>query len=181
MGTIQEADVFMVLAEIAGVFVGFGALIAVRSGGASSAIEVLYIRWVMSLGLWVVVVALAPVVLGAYDIGAREVWFVCSLVALASWVGVSALNSRTPEARQGLAALSRAEQVRESAIIWLLWIPMVGALVLVVLGLFSDQDSALYLTAVVLGLFLAALTLLWLVFEHRRPDPAAEETGQPAE
>ena len=31
---MQDADLFMELAAIAGVFVGFGALIAVRSGGA---------------------------------------------------------------------------------------------------------------------------------------------------
>jgi len=32
---MQDADLFMDLAAIAGVFVGFGALIAVRSGGAA--------------------------------------------------------------------------------------------------------------------------------------------------
>jgi hypothetical protein len=53
----------------------------------------------------------------------------------------------------------------------------VGALILVVLGLFLDQEPALYLTAVVLGLFLGALRLLILVLCQRRPqmasDPAA--------
>jgi hypothetical protein len=58
---------------------------------------------------------------------------------------------------------------------------MLVALILVVLGLFPDQEEALYLTAVVLGLFLAALTLLWLVFEHRRPGAATDEAEQPAE
>ena len=37
---MQDADLFMELAAIAGVFVGFGALIAVRSGGLSDAFEV---------------------------------------------------------------------------------------------------------------------------------------------
>ena len=41
---MQEAGLFVTLAEIAGVFVGFGALIAVRSGGASDAREVAGIR-----------------------------------------------------------------------------------------------------------------------------------------
>ncbi len=36
---MQDADLFMELAGIAGVFVGFGALIAVRSGGASDAVS----------------------------------------------------------------------------------------------------------------------------------------------
>ena len=85
---MQEAEVLVVLAEIAGVFVGFGALIAVRSGGTSDTTEVAYIRWVMSFGVWVMVTALAPVVLGGYDIGEREVWLVCSLAAFAGWLGL---------------------------------------------------------------------------------------------
>ena len=178
---MQEADVFMVLAEIAGVFVGFGALIAVRSGGASDVTEVSYIRWVMALGLWVVVVALAPVVLGAYDIGAREVWLVCSLMALAGFFGVWAANYRTPEFQQEMAPLSRSERVRGTAINGILWVPLLGALILVVLGLFPEQEPALYLTAVVLGLLLAALTLVYLVFGHRRPVATSDEVEQPAE
>ncbi|MGD8486360.1 MAG: hypothetical protein PVG27_02260 [Chloroflexota bacterium] len=43
------------------------------------------------------------------------------------------------------------------------------------LGLFPEQEPALYLTAVVLGLFGAALTLLWLVFAHRGPQVAASD------
>ncbi len=37
---MQDADLFLELAAIAGVFVGFGALIAVRGGGASDTFEV---------------------------------------------------------------------------------------------------------------------------------------------
>ncbi len=178
---MQEADVLLVLAEIAGVFVGFGALIAVRSGGTSDASEVWSLRWVLTLGVWVIVVALAPVVLGSYDIGAREVWLVSGLVALAGWVVMAIGNWRTPEARQGVAAMSRAEIVRGSVVLWLLGLPMLGALILVVLGLFPDQDPALYLTAVVLGLFMAAWTLVALVFERRRPVAASSGVEQPAE
>jgi Na+-driven multidrug efflux pump len=179
---MQEAGLFVTLAEIAGVFVGFGALIAVRSGAASDAREVSYIRWVLSIGVWVIVVALAPVTIGAYDIGERGVWLVCSLVALAGAVGVWATNYRTPEWQREVAPMSRADIVRGTAINMLLVVPMLAALILVVLGPFPDQEPALYLTAVVLGLFLAALTLLWLVFEHRRPQaPATDEAEQPAE
>ena len=47
-------------------------------------------------------------------------------------------------------------------------VPMVAALIVVVLSLVPEQEPALYLTTVVLGLFVAALSLLWLVFGHRR-------------
>ena len=94
---MQELGLFVTLAEIAGVFVGFGAHIAVRSGGASDAREVVSIRAVLSFGVWVVVVALAPVTLGAYDIGERGVWLVSGLVAVAATAGVFACNRLTPE------------------------------------------------------------------------------------
>ena len=64
----------MGLAGIAGVFVGFGALIAVRSGGASDAFETTYMRFVVWLGMLTVVEALAPVTLSPYGLGEHEVW-----------------------------------------------------------------------------------------------------------
>ena len=65
---MQDADLFLSLAGIAGVFVGFGALMSVRSGGPREADEVSSIRRVVSLGIWVVIVALAPVIVDRYDI-----------------------------------------------------------------------------------------------------------------
>ena len=56
-----------------------------------------YIRWLLSIGVWVVIAALAPVTLGAYDIGEREVWLVSGLVALVGFAGGLAVNRLTPE------------------------------------------------------------------------------------
>jgi uncharacterized membrane-anchored protein YitT (DUF2179 family) len=44
---MQETELFLSLAEIAGVFVGFGALIAIRSGGTSDVYDVAYIGMVV--------------------------------------------------------------------------------------------------------------------------------------
>jgi drug/metabolite transporter (DMT)-like permease len=107
---MPETELLIPLAEIAGVFVGFGALIAVRAGGAGDAHEITFIRSVVTIALWVII----------------------------------------------------------------------AALVLVVLGLFPDQEPALYLTAVGLGLLLGALTLLFLVFQQGRPQPASEPAPLPA-
>ena len=52
---MQDVDLFLELAAIAGVFVGFGALIAVRGGGVSDTFEVAYMRGVVSMGLLTVV------------------------------------------------------------------------------------------------------------------------------
>ncbi len=47
---MQDIELFLSLAEIAGVFVGFGALIAVRSGGTSDAVDITSIRWAVTSG-----------------------------------------------------------------------------------------------------------------------------------
>ena len=176
---MQEAEVLLVLAEIAGVFLGFGALIAVRSGGAGDPLEVAYLRSVLAIGVWVVVAALAPVTLGAYDIGEREVWLVSSLIALAGLLAVWASNYRTPEMTSLRASAPRARWLREGATYLLLGIPMLVTLTAVVLGWFPEQEPAVYLTTVVLGLFVAALSLLWLVFG--RPGMSAPVPEQPPE
>jgi hypothetical protein len=46
---MQDTSLFLSLAEIAGVFVGFGALIAVRSGGPSEPHEVTPMRAVVAI------------------------------------------------------------------------------------------------------------------------------------
>jgi hypothetical protein len=145
---MQDADLFMELAAIAGVFVGFGALIAVRSGGPTEAGVVTGIRWLVSVAMWVVVTALAPVIVSRYDLAGHEIWLVCSLVALAMWVGITVVTGRSPEYRQDVAATSRARFIGEEAVGALLFVPMLAALVVVVLGLIPDQEPALYFTAV---------------------------------
>ena len=177
---MQDADLLVQLAAIAGVFVGFGALIAVRSGGASDAHEVAYIRSIVSIAVWVAVAALAPVTLSRYGLAGHDLWLACSVLALVLVLGVWAVNSRTPEMRQEFAAISQAQLMREGAINALLLVSLVATLILVALGLVPDQETALYLTAVELGLLGTALTLLFLVFSQRRPQTASDPAALPA-
>ena len=177
----MQDGLFVTLAEIAGVFVGFGALIAVRSGGASDAQEVAYIRSVLSIGVWVVVASLVPVVLGGYDIGEREVWLVSGLIALVSIVAVWVTNYRTSYVQHVGESLSRASMVLETAGYGLLFFLLLAALIFVVLGLLPDQEPALYLTALVMGLFVSALSLLWLVFAHRSTVATSDGAEAPTE
>jgi hypothetical protein len=169
---MQDTELFLSLAEIAGVFVGFGALIAVRSGGPTEPGVVTGIRWLVAVAMWVVVTALAPVILSRYDLADHEIWLVCSLVALAMLVGIIVVTGRSPEYRQDVAATSRARIIGEEAVGALLFVPMLAGLIVVVLGLLPDQEAALYFTAVALGLFIAAFMLLALVFAQRRPESA---------
>jgi hypothetical protein len=177
---MQDTELFLSLAEIAGVFVGFGALISVRGGSTSDAHEVTYIRSVMSFAIWVVIAALAPVIVSRYDITGHALWMPCSLLALVLWLGLWIVGERTTEAREAVAAYSLAQSVGLTAPFLLLIVPLLGALILVVLGPFPDQESAIYLTAVVLGLFVSAVALLMLVFLHRRPKTASNLAALPA-
>ena len=184
---MQDADLLLSLAGIAGVFVGFGALISVRSGGASEVDEVSTIRWVVSLGIWVVIAALAPVIVNRYDRAGYELWLACSLLVLVLFAVMVAANGRAPETRAGraaaLAATRRATAMLVVQAVALVWLPMVSivlALALVALGLFPAQEPALYLTAVAVGLFGAALSLLGLVFLQGRPQPASGPAELPA-
>jgi hypothetical protein len=167
---MQDADLLVQLAAIAGVFVGFGALIAVRSGGASDAHEVAYIRSIVSIAVWVAVAALAPVTLSRYGLAGHDLWLACSVLALVLVLGLWVVNSRTPEMRQEYA---QARLMREGAINALLLVSLVVTLILVALGMVPDREPALYLTAVELGLLATALTLLLLVFSQRRPQRAS--------
>jgi hypothetical protein len=176
---MQDVELFLSLAEIAGVFVGFGALIAVRSGGPSEAHEVTYIRWVMSIAIWAVIAALAPVIVSRYDVTGHALWMACSLIALVLFAVMYAVNGRAPEHRADAATiLANAPRalvvLGAGTTIWLPTASLVLALALVVLGSFPDQELALYLTAVGLGLFMGAIGLFALVFSQGHvPAPTA--------
>jgi hypothetical protein len=170
---MQDADLMLSLAEIAGVFVGFGALISVRSGGPSEAYELMYVRGVVWVGILVVVAALAPVTISRYGIAGHEVWLGCSLFVLALFWGMVVVNNRTPEHAAAFPE-ARATILRYVIPPVLLWGLMTVSLVLVVLGLLPDLEPALYITAVVAILFQAAIYLLQLVYSRGHPQTASE-------
>ena len=182
---MQNADLLVQLAGIAGVFVGFGALIAVRSGGPTQAVEVTGIRWVMSNAIWVVIAALAPVIVSSYGISGHELWLVSSVLALVLFVVMIIVNGRAPENLEEIAA-HLASTARATWVVMYgpnIWLPtaaLVLALALVVLGFFPDQEQALYLTAVGLGLFMSAMGLFVMVFEQGRAQPASDLVAMPA-
>ena len=182
---MQDTELFLSMAEIAGVFVGFGALISVRSGGPSDAADISYIRWAVTIGIWVIIAALAPTIVSGYGVSGHELWLVTGLLALVLFVVMMAVGARTPENLAEIAATSatvpRARLVLTAGPMF--WLPMASivlGLVLVVLGLFPDQEQALYLTAVGFGLFMGAMTLLAMVFAPQHPQTAAGPVAPPA-
>jgi L-asparagine transporter-like permease len=170
---MQDADLFVGLAGIAGVFVGFAALIAVRSGGASDAVDVGYMRGVVSFGMLAVIAALAPVTVGRYALSEHQVWAVSSALVLVGLVVLLLVMARTPEYRANIAGYrsSRLKSV-ESAASSVLAIAMGLAPIVIIVGVAPDLEAALYFTVVVLVLLGAGWVLLDLVYSQRSPADA---------
>jgi hypothetical protein len=178
---MQHTDLFLSLAEIAGVFVGFGTLIAVRSAGASERVEVGYTRGMVSFGVLTVLAALAPVTLSTYDMAEHQVWALSSALALVGLMVFVAAQARTVEYRENLAAgiegtrarsQSRWTAVFDTVASVLYLIAVVLAPIVIVLGAAPELDMALCFTVVVLFLLGAAWLLLEIVFSQRLPASA---------
>jgi len=172
---MQDADLFMELAAIAGVFVGFGALIAVRSGGPSEPLELAPMRMMVSMAMLTIVAALAPVTLGRYDLTHHQVWALGSALILVGWLLLLVVSARTPEYRAAYTESYRAITpggVVEGVAFVLYMIVSLLTPIVIMLGVAADLEAALYFTVVVLILLGAGWILLGLVFMQRRPATA---------
>ncbi len=173
---LQETELLLSLAEIAGVFVGFGALIAVRGSAAGEPQEVAPMRLVVGFGMLTVIAALAPVTLGRYDLTAHQVLALSSVLVLSGTVGLLFIFVRAPEYKAAVAIVMPARPRTQKLIEDVAWLLIGGgsalALVVIALGVAPELEAALYLTVVALLLVVAAWTLLWLVFAERRPASA---------
>ena len=158
---MQDTELFLSLAEITGVFVGFGALIAVRSAGPGNVIR----GGGNQLG--VVMAASRRRGLGARPGGRGPVWrgrswgcgWCCSVFALVLFWGGFAVSGSgwAPSSgglRRGEGAPLRARAGGGSWSGVAVWLPATVALLLVVLGVVPDQEAALYFAAVVLFLMM---------------------------
>ncbi len=163
---MQDTELFLSLAEIAGVFVGFGALIALRSNGPSDTIDVMVIGMVVWVAIAVVIIALAPVAVSGFGVTGHALWLACSVIALLVFYAGDEVVVRASRERRAFmaAAPMRRRWKGELAAGVVTWIPATVALVLVILGVLPEQEGALYFLAAALFLLLAALILLMAVF-----------------
>ena len=169
---MQDAGFLAQLAEIAGVFVGFGALISTTHQGKGKDAEHWYIRGVVSIGLMAVVAALVPAAISRYGLSGHALWLLSALIFLVLNWGAMLVYQRRPEHQALWAATSRAQRLRFMSYSLLLEGGLEIALILVVLGPLPDQEPALYITAVLLLLFQAAVLLTQLVYVQARPPTA---------
>ncbi|MGD2059759.1 MAG: hypothetical protein PVF87_02740 [Acidimicrobiia bacterium] len=160
---LEDLASFITIAEIAGVFVGFAALISVTRRSEIEAAHLAQIQAVVSIGLMVVVAALVPVALGAYNIDDHGLWVTSSLVYLVLNWGVILIALRRPQNRQ-LATAQAASSPITTTLFWLLELAIQVPLLLAVFGVNRELDIAFYLTALVVHLFEAAFILAQLVY-----------------
>lgn len=162
----DDLSLFVALAEIAGVFVGFGALIGVARRAEIDRDQLGQIRAVVTVGLVVVVAALLPVGLARYRLADPALWRVSSLLFLAlNWAAII-LSLRRPENRALTVAQARTSPL-QAAFFWiLLEVPIQVPLALGVLGVRPDLVPAFYTTALLFSLFEAAAVLARLVYSQ---------------
>lgn len=161
-----ELDLFIALAEIAGVFVGFGALISVTRRDEVGTVQLGQIRAVVTIGLMVMVASLIPVGLDRYHLSGRGLWLIASLLFLCINWAVIFISLRRPENRQLMIAQGRSSPIKALFFWILLEIPVQIPLLLAALGLRPDLDPAFYLTALLFNLFEAAFVLAQLVYSQ---------------
>ncbi len=167
---MSETELLMHLAEIAGIFVGFGALIAIRSDAPRDE-EVTVIRQIVILGIAVVAAAVFPVMLAGFGIGGHALWGASAGVFLVLFWGSNILNRWDVERTRYLAEITSTARMRFEIPLVPLWGFMNIALVLILTGRFPVRESALYVASVAAALFLTAATLLILVYLQRRSGP----------
>jgi len=158
---MAELDPLLAIAQIAGVFVGFGALISVSSDQAGSARVAL--RGVVTIGLVVLVAALLPVGLARYALPGDVLWRGASAGFLVLvWLALHMLLA-SPEHRAWMGRDAK-EHPAFTVFFWIfLEVPIQAALVLALIGVAPTYAAALYVTALLLNLFEAALLLARLV------------------
>lgn len=157
-----DLSVYLAIAEIAGVFVGFGALIGVA--GMSSGRDLSQLPALVTLGLLVILTALIPVGLSYYSIDPGWFWRICAIAFLvAVWSSTifamtnTGVKARTAETTRKSPLFSIALTVLELCI--------QGPLLLCAFAVWVGLAEAFYVTALLVNLLQASMFMVKLVFD----------------
>lgn len=166
---VLDVALLIAIAEIAGIFVGFGALIGVTRPTDVPFEQLARLRGLVTMGLMIIVASLIPVVLSLYGFIDRTIWFVSSLVYYTlNWI-VIIRSFRDPMNRQFMRDYTQTNPII-SILFWvLLEVPLHALLILNLLGFFPLLEPAFYTTALLISLFQAAFALVQLVYLQAVP------------
>jgi hypothetical protein len=160
---VQNLEIFIGIAHIAGIFVGFEALI-----GATHQKEVERIRGLVTVGLTTIIASLLPVGLGSYGFSGHGLWFLSSLIYFSLDWTVIILSLRKSENRELLRNERKTHPVMAILFWFIFEVPLQLPLILNLIGLFPDLEQAFYITALLFNLFSAAYVLSQIV--HTKSD-----------
>jgi hypothetical protein len=173
---MEGTALLVALAEIAGVFVGFGALISLTRRDTMDIMEFGVVRAAVTSGMITMVAALIPFGLAAYGVVGPTLWVASSIVFLAVEAVALVDNWRRPDNRAFLLAGLRQHPLS----FWLFWLllelPLVLPLLLIVFDAFPGMERGLYTTAVLFTLF-QAVWQLWQVIYTLARTPVSRATA----
>lgn len=158
-----DVELFITTAEIAGIFVGFGALIGFTRRDTIETSILWRIRGLVSMGLVVIVYSLIPIGLSRYGIYGHALWFTSGLIFfLINWAfAIWSVRNR----RFKMILFNEATSRLISWSFWLLLeVPIQVSLILILFGFFPDLEPGLYTTALFFSLFECAFILSMLVY-----------------
>ena len=167
MTDAQTLDFAISIAEISGVFVGFGVHIgAVQSRDLFAPEKKALAQGVSLLGIVTLMGALVPVILNAFGLSGHLLWFYSTLgYELLVFFGFAAALSR--EEFREFGPLNRK---RYPIFAVVFWVPLEFSLqlsfLLILFGLFPEQSNALYLFTLFVNLGEGAGALTLLVFHN---------------
>jgi hypothetical protein len=171
----RDIELFIAIAEIAGVFVGFGALISLTRKNAIDFPQLGRLRGVVSVALVVIVAALIPVGISRYGITGHDFWLVCSVIFLFLVWAQILLSLSKSEYRELLTKQTRVNPL-VSMFFWLLLeAPIHVSLVLAIIGIYPDLEPAFYTTALLFHLFEATFLLVQIVNYQIRPNANSQD------
>ncbi|MHA2427825.1 MAG: hypothetical protein ACXADB_07365 [Candidatus Hermodarchaeia archaeon] len=165
---------FVAIAEIAGIFVGFGALIGVTRPNEIVAAQLARLRGLVTIGLTIIITSLIPVALDLYGVTDHTLWFTSSLFFYSfNWILII-MSFRDPVNRELMKNEMQRSPVKTVFFWLLLEVPFHVLLILTILGLFPHLEPAFYTTALLIYLFQAAFALVLLVYSQA-DTPSSEE------
>jgi hypothetical protein len=150
----QDLEIFLSIAQIAGVFIGFGALISFSHDQATRTPAPL--RAVVVLGLTVMLASLLPPTLAWYGIDDGRLW---------RWIAITGFLLN-PEHWAWLKADVKTHPMLNFLFWIVLEVPIQLPLFLASLGTAPELAPAFYLTALTINLFEAAFMLARLVLSR---------------
>ena len=167
----EDVNTLLAIAEIAGVFVGFAALLTVVGRRAESndrSGEGLLLATVVLVSVVVIVAAMVPVVLNRYGLAQLSVWRVSSGVYfVVNWAQILYVGRRTLGYRA-----AHSQQPVLSLAVWSLEPLLQISLILCIFGAWASLAPAFYLTALAVALIQVSLMLALLVVNLITAEPA---------